>query len=733
MMEKIMESNKMKKVSAPVKLLLFSGSLLLAAGCTCDKPAECKTAEVPQVQEPAVWPDRDWLRKSVIAGIPAILDRFDPKTGEIGDKPWICQDQNEIFTLAVAWGTPGKDNPYYHSPELLNVIAKAGEKLVDAQDEKGMWTFRKKDNSTWGQIHMPWTYTRWIRAYYIVKDALPPASKAKWEKGLLLGYKYISQFCSGTGTHNITVYHAAGLYVAGLAFDKPEWCRISRRLMHLLVSRQAADGYWTEHFGPVVSYNFVYLEALGIYHHYSKDPVAKQALAKGAQFHAALLWPDGSAVSVVDERNHYSHNRRVGNVGFSCSPEGRRYLLQQLDRNIKYNRNVSAEFAAIMLLESDSGKAAPLPEKESSYVSNDGNFSVSRSAPFQWAMSAYACKAPGNRWIMDRQTHVEIGHDKLGVIGSGGNTKMQPYFSTFTFGDPASFQPDYTTKKPVLHPKSNIQYVPEKAVLNGNTVQLTYGQNQCSVTVRPQGETLTLEYKLLNTPDKAAMAHFPVIVTSSLRDGNDKTLKDNAVYSGKDLANKLCYQNGLVITLPDDAVIRPRVIGFNPYDAYGKGDGVRLVISLPFSGGKTVQNLTFSVREKDSLLADAECIPAEVLPVKSNGFTTKLVEEVDTVFMRASRPGAEFTFTLKRPRKEVRELYLDLLRSYTYGTVQILINGKEMGKPVCTYSAAVAITDPVAVGKVELQKGENTITIRVVGKHPDSSNYFAGLRSVYLK
>jgi hypothetical protein len=109
------------------------------------------------------------------------------------------------------------------------------------------------------------------------------------------------------------------------------------------------------------------------------------------------------------------------------------------------------------------------------------------------------------------------------------------------------------------------------------------------------------------------------------------------------------------------------------------------------------------------------------------------VEEVDTVFMRASRPGAEFTFTLKRPRKEVRELYLDLLRSYTYGTVQILVNGKEMGKPVCTYSAAVAITDPVAVGKVELQKGENRITIRVVGKHPDSSNYFAGLRSIYLK
>ncbi len=723
----------MKKISTPVKALLFSGSLLLAAGCACDKPAECKSAKAPEVQEPAVWPDRNWLRRSVVAGIPAILDRFDTKTGEFGDKPWICQDQNEIFTLAVAWGTPGKDNPYYHNPELLNVIAKAGEKLVDAQDEKGMWTFRKKDNSTWGQIHMPWTYTRWIRAYYIVKDALPPASKAKWEKGLLLGYKYISQYCSGTGTHNITVYHAAGLYVAGLAFNKPEWCKISQKLMHLLVSRQAKDGFWTENYGPVVSYNFVYLEALGIYYHYSKDPVAKEALKRGAQFHAALLWPDGSAVSVVDERNHYSRNRRVGNVGFSCSPEGRRYLLQQLDRNIKYKRNVSAEFASIMLLESDSGEAAPPPQKESSYVSKDGNFSVSRSAPFQWALSAYACKVPNNRWMMDRQTHVEIGHDKLGVIGSGGNTKMQPYFSTFTFGDPASFQPDHSTRTPKFYPKSALRYVPEKAVRNGNSVQLTYGQNQCSVTVKPQGDSLSLEYALLNTPDSAAMAHFPVIVASSLRDGNGKALDDKKVYSGKDLANKLCYTNGLVISLPDDAVIRPRVYGFNPYEAYGKGDGMRLVISLPFANGKMVQTLTFSVQQTKSLFTDAECIPAEVLPVTSNGFSTKLVEEVDTVFMRGSRPGAEFTFTLKQPKAAVRELYLDLLRSYTYGTVQVLVNGKEVGSPIATYNPSVATTDPVAMGKVELKEGDNKLTFRVVGKDPKSTNYFAGLRSVYLK
>ena len=106
---------------------------------------------------------------------------------------------------------------------------------MDEQDDKGRWIYRKKDNSTWGYTHMAWTYTRWIRTFHLVKDALPPASRAKWEKGLLLGYKYIAEFCSGTNTHNIAIYLAAGLYVAGISFEQEEWKNIASKLMHRLV------------------------------------------------------------------------------------------------------------------------------------------------------------------------------------------------------------------------------------------------------------------------------------------------------------------------------------------------------------------------------------------------------------------------------------------------------------------------------------------------------------------
>ncbi|MBO5689336.1 MAG: hypothetical protein J6S73_05350, partial [Lentisphaeria bacterium] len=105
------------------------------------------------------WPDQNKLLQILIKSAPGTLKTFRADSGEFGSKPWICNDQNVLFWLSVLWNTPGKDNPYYHDAKLLQTIAKGGEKLVDEQDAKGMWIFRKKDNSTWGPIHMPWTYT----------------------------------------------------------------------------------------------------------------------------------------------------------------------------------------------------------------------------------------------------------------------------------------------------------------------------------------------------------------------------------------------------------------------------------------------------------------------------------------------------------------------------------------------------------------------------------------------
>ena len=70
-----------------------------------------------------------------------------------------------MYPLAAAYATPGPGNRYYKSPELLAVIIKAGQALIDECRRRGPWVFRKKDGSTWGMTRMPWTYSRWIRSY----------------------------------------------------------------------------------------------------------------------------------------------------------------------------------------------------------------------------------------------------------------------------------------------------------------------------------------------------------------------------------------------------------------------------------------------------------------------------------------------------------------------------------------------------------------------------------------
>ncbi len=475
----IFERIEMKTCQSLIAALLTVCAVFCpGAETAASTPAPAAAAAVKPAAE--TWPDRDWLLAGLVNGIPAILKNFDPATGEFGSKPWISTDQNVLFPLAVAWSYQSPQNPYYHDPKLLEVIAKGGEKLVDAQDAKGMWVFRKKDNSTWGDIYMPWTYSRWIRAYLLVKDALPAESRAKWEKGLLLGYAHIAESTKAKHYHNINTYHAMGLYAAGIAFDKPEWKEIASRFMAGLVDKQSEDGFWSENYGPVVGYNFVYLEALGIYYAMSKDPVALKALQRGAQFHSALLWTDGSSVSAVDERNPYHKEKRPGNVGFSWTPEGRWYLANYFAEKDGKRPTVYPDTAAAMLLEGGSGETlAPASSGERGYyLSRDGKFAVIRELPWQWCFSAYACPVPAVRWIMDRQNAVEIFHDRFGVLAGGGNSKMQPYFSTFTFGNPASFQPDLNTDKPNFAAPATLRYVPDEAVIKGNSIHFRYGQNR---------------------------------------------------------------------------------------------------------------------------------------------------------------------------------------------------------------------------------------------------------------
>ncbi len=578
---------KKRRPAAALLLCLFLFSPLIArAGAT---------------NEWTTWPPRQYLIQSLVKSVDEILKTYHPETGRFGTDPWICGDQNVIFPLAAAWSIKDPANPYYHDKKLLAVIAKGGEALVDDQDAEGKWIFRKKDNSTWGMIFMPWTYSRWIRAYVLVKDALPKASRAKWEKGLLLGFKGIRRD-EIKRVHNIPCHHAMALYIAGLAFKNEEWKKAAWDFQQKVMAEQSADGYWSENSGPVVSYNMVYLDALGTYYAFSKDPAVPEILRRSVKFHSAILWSDGSSAAAIDERVIYHKNINIGNVGFTFSPEGRGFVLSQLWKESEGGKKpVGGDYAASLLLYGGRGDIAPLPQTQAQGVSVIGQNDavLVRNAPWEWAFSAFTTKPIQNRWIQDRQNYIDLFHAALGVVAGGGNTKLQPYWSTFTVGDPAFLRHREGEEEPNFLPAIDLKWTADKAVItrsgNPTEMNLTYGDIVCSVAVEvmPSGQLAVLTYK---APEgKKIEAHLPLMKiadTVKTAKGAEFTLGDGElVLDGRNIGDHFDFGR-LRVVIPNGATLRWPARQHNPYTKDGRSQlsDAKLVLCLPFekTGSQTV-------------------------------------------------------------------------------------------------------------------------------------------------
>jgi len=636
------------------------------------------------------WPPRDYLLKSLVERVEGVLNTQDLETGRFGTQPWICTDQNVLFPLAVAWATEDEGNPWYHSDRVLQAIAKGGEALVDDQDDKGMWIFRKKDNSTWGQIHMPWTYSRWIRAYYLIKDALPAASREKWDKGLLLGFNGIRRYADG-GVHNIPTHHAMALYIAGVCFDNEDWRQAAAKFMAKVVDKQDPAGYWSEHFGPVVGYNAVYVEALGIYYQFSKDPVVLQALARSADFHSKALWPDGSPVSAIDERQIYHSGVSIGNVGFSWTDAGRGYLLKQVaaysDGGVKAT---NAEYAASMLLHSGEGTGTPPPgDTASSRVTiGDGGALIQREKPWQWCLSAYACKPPNNRWIQDRHNLIDIYHDAMGLVIGGGNTKLQPYWSTFTVGDPALLRHTPGDESPQFVPEVDLLWTPDEGSLDVSgdapVLNLKYGQVDCSAgaSVCEDG-SLALTFRA--PADKQVEAHLPLLNRSGvlkLANGQKLALDDADLRLDHEQIGDSFTWRGCRVSVPRGASLMWPAWQHNPYakDGHSNLSSAKLVLCLPFSNGVTEHTIIISHETPppfEGLVFEARDIPFR----SDTGTRTKRLDGLGSQFLGATKPGQSITFTLPQVEAGTYELSGEFVIAYVYGIVRVLVDGSRWANP----------------------------------------------------
>jgi hypothetical protein len=564
-------------------------------------------------------PEEAWTYKSeflqqLVKQVPTILQTQNTENGQFGSGIWIVTDQNVLFPLAVAWSWKDPANPHYHNPELLEAIGKGGDALIAAQNPRGMWIFRKKDNSTWGDIFMPWTYSRWIRAYALVKDSLPPERHARWQKALTLGFTGISTEAMKT-LHNIPTHHAMGLYCAGMVLNRPEWKVQASDYMKRIVSTQDPGGFWSENLGPVVGYNFVYVDALGAYYGMSKDPVVLPALERAAKFHASFTYPNGTAVETVDERQLYHEGISMPGAGFSFSSEGRGFIRRQWNlicaraKRAKKAPVLAADGAASFLLYGVEGTTLPAPGemKRRRFVLGKNDALVDRQEPWFVALSAYHAPVPQSRWIQDRQNLVSLFHDKTGLIIGGGNTKLQPLWSTFTVGDISLLSHKPGDENPDFKPPVGLFHTPAKATLEPDALalSLSYGDESaltpCRVSVKPQSDTeVRLVYQISSAPALPVAGHIPFLphLKGAWKTASASgTLGETPIRLTAAEAGGFFEHNGWHISLPPGSSLQWPVL---PHDQYKKDgaatvDEGRIVVSLPLDAERKSQEVSVRI------------------------------------------------------------------------------------------------------------------------------------------
>ena len=561
---------------------------------------------IPEIIPPVNSEIQRHALKDVLAAVPRILADQSTTSGQWGKGIWIVQDQHPMWTLAVVWATRDASNPYYHSSKLLKAIEIGGNALIKDADKNGEWMFRKKDGSTWDKIYMPWTYSRWIRSYQVVKDAMSSKTQKAWDSALKLGYSHIAMQELGF-VQNIPTYHAAGLYCAGEVFHNEKWKSEAANFLHRVADKQDPAGYWTEHSGPVVGYNAVYVEALGIYYSMSKDPYVLPALTRSAKFHSGFTYPDGTAVHIIDERQVYSHSITSPCPGFFVTPQGKGYAERQTAAIWAAGKTLPPEVAANILAYWTPGpvKAAPGLTADHRYETPDSKAVVDTHGNWCVALSAYTAQTTPSRWIQDRQNLAALFHKAKGLILGGGNTKLTPLWSTFTVGDTSLLFHVKGDSDPSFANPPGLQHVPSAGALDGNSdgLKLQYGNVKVSFSGSLRdAQHAALTYSLDSIATGPVEAHLPLLPRMGKHwksaGGRSGILSDKPfTLKGKNLGAWF-ELDGIRFGLPHKAFVKWPVMGHNQYAKYGEStprEYGRVVIGLPLGTAPTSATVTVHV------------------------------------------------------------------------------------------------------------------------------------------
>ena len=381
--------------------------------------------------------------------------RFRSRMPQAGDSEtgWRVTGMQYIYVPALLYVADNPANPKKGDRQVLEMALAAGDYLATTIAEDG--SFHPLVN---GQPTNPLDSHRWLycfaETYGLLEPYLDAARKKAWRETLVLGGSKLADDIRerrdrprytapwlGTSPNHFGLWNAT-VFRIGMVLGIAEWVELTRPVLARFVREVAPGGYWAEHDGPTMNYDYLNSSVAGLYYHFSRDPEALLACRLSTDFHLHWCTPDGVDVQTVDERNSndFDVNASWALFTFSNFPDGRRFarfkLLAALGESADPLAQLGLEDLGRIAQDAHyhvEGGEATIPQEMPDYRHQlDRPAVVVKRGDWTWSYSALvSVYSPRNQFFLDRIMPVSLWHAGTRHIIGLGNSKGQPELATF--------------------------------------------------------------------------------------------------------------------------------------------------------------------------------------------------------------------------------------------------------------------------------------------------------------
>src|SRR5262245_10506165 len=343
-----------------------------------------------------------------------------------------------MLAAAVLYSKKHSANPGYGDEKYLALALQLGDRMA-AQAEADM--NENKQDYEW-EIHF------WLDTFRLLQSHLGANRADRWQREI----EKITRWFAGqvayrldfprfqgpyirTSTNHLALF-ASEVYLAGRVLGNQEWEELGARALHRLAAdEQTTDGYWGEFTdnGPATGYNYLTMTCVALYFEHSRDPAAREALRRATDFHKHFTWPDGTPVETINGRNRYGEVSPWGHFGFSLWPDGRGYaefLARFFDAGGIPSRTLGRLAQSALYYHEGPTEPTPQDLPRSAYEMKVPA-GIRKTGPWTVCLSGLIDAPIESQFTLDRQGHLSVYHDRLGLVITGAGSKHQPELATF--------------------------------------------------------------------------------------------------------------------------------------------------------------------------------------------------------------------------------------------------------------------------------------------------------------